>query len=149
VRAPAVTRVTIGWRSRRWAAALGQSALGLGPLVFDPVEVLGRLAVLVPRPRINLVLDHGVLGPRVAAAGWLPHYLGLRHGARPAGGAARPDRRGFSTKPQGSGMGLPISLLNRRGARWAAANAGRGATFHFTLPRDTTNQPLAEPGRSS
>lgn len=33
-------------------------------LVFDPVEFLGRLAVLVPRPRINLLLYYGVLGPR-------------------------------------------------------------------------------------
>ena len=31
-----------------------------------PVEFLGRLAVLVPRPRINLILYHGVLGPRAA-----------------------------------------------------------------------------------
>jgi hypothetical protein len=31
-----------------------------------PVEFLGRLAVLVPRPRINLMLYHGVLGPRAA-----------------------------------------------------------------------------------
>jgi hypothetical protein len=29
-------------------------------------EFLGRLAVLVPRPRINLILYHGVLGPRAA-----------------------------------------------------------------------------------
>ena len=35
-------------------------------VVFDPVESLGRLAVLVPRPRINLILYHGVLGPRAA-----------------------------------------------------------------------------------
>ena len=34
--------------------------------MFDPVEFLGRLAVLVPRPRINLILYHGVLGPRAA-----------------------------------------------------------------------------------
>jgi hypothetical protein len=33
-------------------------------VVFDPVGFLGRLAVLVPRPRINLILYHGVLGPR-------------------------------------------------------------------------------------
>jgi hypothetical protein len=39
---------------------------GTTHLVFDPVEFLGRLAVLVPRPRINLVLYHGVLGPRAA-----------------------------------------------------------------------------------
>ena len=37
---------------------------GTTHLVFDPVEFLGRLAVLVPRPRINLLLYHGVLGPR-------------------------------------------------------------------------------------
>jgi uncharacterized protein YbaR (Trm112 family) len=37
---------------------------GTTEIVFDPVEFLGRLAVLVPRPRINLILYHGVLGPR-------------------------------------------------------------------------------------
>jgi hypothetical protein len=35
-------------------------------VVFDPVTFLGRLAVLVPRPRINLLLYHGVLGARSA-----------------------------------------------------------------------------------
>ena len=34
--------------------------------MFDPVEFLGRLAVMVPRPRINLILYQGVLGPRAA-----------------------------------------------------------------------------------
>ena len=37
---------------------------GTTHLVFDPIAFLGRLAVLVPRPRVNLVLYHGVLGPR-------------------------------------------------------------------------------------
>jgi hypothetical protein len=31
---------------------------GTTHVVFDPVEFLGRLAVLVPRPRINLILYH-------------------------------------------------------------------------------------------
>jgi hypothetical protein len=35
---------------------------GTTDVVFDPIEFLGRLAVLVPRPRINLMLCHGVLG---------------------------------------------------------------------------------------
>ena len=39
---------------------------GTTDVVFDPVELLGRLAVLVPRPRINLLLYYGVLGPRAA-----------------------------------------------------------------------------------
>ena len=39
---------------------------GTTHLLFDPVELLERLAALIPRPRINLILYHGVLAPRAA-----------------------------------------------------------------------------------
>jgi len=35
-------------------------------LRFDPLELLERLAVLTPRPRVNLILYYGVLAPRAA-----------------------------------------------------------------------------------
>jgi PAS domain S-box-containing protein len=55
----------------------------------------------------------------------------------PAGKADEIFNAFFTTKPQGSGMGLAISrsIVESHGGRlWATARDGRGAMFHFTLP---------------
>ena len=53
----------------------------------------------------------------------------------------------FTTKPEGSGMGLAISksIVDSQGGRiWANGDGGRGTTFHFTLPAapPETNPPV-------
>ena len=49
----------------------------------------------------------------------------------------------FTTKLQGTGMGLPISrsIIESHGGRlWATANVEPGTTFHFTLPTNVEAQ---------
>jgi len=65
---------------------------GTTHLVFTPAELLARLVPLVPRPRINLLLCHGVLAPnapwrRAAVARAEPDDA-----ATPADACARPPR---------------------------------------------------------
>src|SRR5437867_8359141 len=50
-----------------------KGTLGFWPL--PPLELLGKLTALTPRPRINLVLYHGVLAPH---AGWRSRVVAYR-----------------------------------------------------------------------
>jgi signal transduction histidine kinase len=55
----------------------------------------------------------------------------------------------LTSKPQGTGLGLPIcrQIIHHFGGRlWVASRPGDGATFSFTLP---VLQPLAQAGAAA
>ena len=60
---------------------------GTRALVFPPLTVLERLAALTPRPRINLLVSHGVLAPN---APWRAEVVPAAAGAEPDGEARAP-----------------------------------------------------------
>jgi hypothetical protein len=41
-------------------------------MIFEPLELVEKLATLVPPPRFNLVRYHGILAP---SAAWRPHVI--------------------------------------------------------------------------
>ena len=69
--APPVTdeRLRLGADGRVVLALRHPWADGTTDVVFEPTTFLELLAVLVPRPRVNLVLYHCVLAPRAAWRG--------------------------------------------------------------------------------
>jgi len=74
----------------------GSAKCGTRHLRFEPLELLEKLAALTPRPRIKLVLYHGVLAPH---ARWRASVVA--YGTRPAATslAANPSGEGAIAKP--------------------------------------------------
>jgi hypothetical protein len=74
---------------------------GTTRLVFEPLELLERLAALTPRPRINLLLYYGVLGARSAWRSRLREAEARRVAAAAAARTAAP------ADPEGAAAGSP------------------------------------------
>ena len=79
---------------------------GTSVVALDPLTFLGRLAVLVPRPRINLLLYQGVLAARSA---WRAEVVRL---------AVAPEAAGVGPAAAQPEPGAPHFSL-ARGLRWA------------------------------
>ena len=60
----AQTRLRVDAEGQVWITLRHRWSDGTTHLRLDPVALLERLAVLIPRPRINLVLYYGLLAPR-------------------------------------------------------------------------------------
>lgn len=85
---------------------------GTTDVVFDPVEFLGRLAVLVPRPRINLLLYYGVLGARSA---WRADVV-----TADRSGGARLGPTVLEASEAHAPGGVAVGADRARGQQWAA-----------------------------
>jgi len=84
-------------------------ANGTTHLLFDPVEFLGRLAVLVPRPRVNLILYYGVLGARAV---WRSEVVPRPASVQDPAADDPADDDGLATAPA-------TARHRARGQRWA------------------------------
>ena len=135
---------------------------GTTDLVFTPLELLERLAVLVPRPRINLILYFGVLGARAAARAEVAGRRGLEVDDAPTTDPAEPEaasgdraesagggNRSWATLMQRT-FGLDVLACPRCGGRLRLiALIERAAVIrrilgHLGLP---TEVPLPQPAR--
>jgi hypothetical protein len=96
---------------------------GTTHVVFDAVEFLGRLAVLVPRPRINLILYHGVLAPRAA---WRSAVVRRRT----SGAGREAGLTASATAPAGEADSAETARRHARGQGWASLMA---RTFGFDV----------------
>ena len=101
---------------------------GTTHVVFDPVEFLGRLAVLVPRPRINLILHHGVLGPRAAWRGEV-----VRRQTSVEGGDA--EVKDSATEPAREADAAETVRRHARGQGWASLMARTFGIDVLACPR--------------
>src|SRR5262249_11534193 len=57
---------------------------GTRHLMFEPLEFLEKLAALIPRPEVNLIICHGLLAPH---AGWRASVVAYGRAAAEAVGA--------------------------------------------------------------
>jgi hypothetical protein len=81
---------------------------GTRELVFEPLELLERLAAMTPRPETNLLICHGVLAAR---ARWRKRVVSHGRVAPEPGPTAAP----LATGPEGTGV-----RQSPRGWTWAA-----------------------------
>ena len=99
---------------------------GTTHLLFTPVELLEKLAALTPRPRINLVLYHGILAPHARA-----RARAVAHGANTTSSreAAPAEAPSEPNGPTGDGFAQAVteaphgtkatSRSDKRDWRWA------------------------------
>ena len=111
----------------------------LAPTIGDPVQLQQVLMNLMVNGIDAMKDASGVLTitSRRGENGDVMVSVGDSGIGLPDEGAERVFEAFFTTKPDGTGIGLPLSrrIIESHGGRlWAMANTPRGAVFHFTVP---------------
>jgi hypothetical protein len=96
---------------------------GTRELVFEPLELLERLAAMTPRPETNLLICHGLLAAR---ARWRARVVAYgRVASEPT--ALAPPLAWISTEEVGANSGRPMGY-RPRGSRGRPGGLLRGRT---------------------
>ena len=80
---------------------------GTTHLEFEPLDLLARLAAPTPRPRINLVLYHGVLAPRAAWRALVVRYDPAVHPGPEIAVHPDPEAAGLRLTPRNKPPAVP------------------------------------------
>ena len=128
-----------GQATRHGVCVVTDLASGLPSIVADRVQVQQVLMNLMLNGIEAMSETGGILEVRsqLTADGDVEICVNDTGPGLPPGKADEIFDAFFSTKPQGSGMGLAISksIIDSHGGHiWAGGAHGGGATFHFTLP---------------
>ena len=87
---------------------------GTSHLLFEPLELLEKVAATIPRPRSNQLIYHGVLGPNAA---WRKEVVSFGRDA-PAADAPKPEEAAVDRVDDGEGDTDPPAP-RRRSYTWA------------------------------
>src|SRR5438093_581653 len=98
---------------------------GTTHLCFEPVALLERLAALTPRPRVNLVVYHGVLAPHAA---WRRAVVNYRRPELTMDAEGDGDACAASAAELGNRMQAPTQDVTEQSPSPTAAPAAGGST---------------------
>ena len=98
---------------------------GTTHLCFEPVPLLERLAALTPRPRVNLVVYHGVLAPHAA---WRRAVVNYRRPELTMDAEGDGDACAASAAELGNRMQAPTQDVTEQSPSPTAAPAAGGST---------------------
>jgi len=119
---------------------------GTQAICFEPSEFLEKIAAMIPKPRLNLLVYHGVFAPN---ARWRCDAVRTSAGSLWSAGRAREGAEAGTTAPTGSAQPSPTAsdaVVATTGATVPVGSlAGQSAPPASVPPTAATNAATAQP----